>query len=437
MKRSMVLVLLGLVALAAQPGWAGTAYYGGFGDDTGTLIWKTLPAEGEADLAIITPQNGTWTIGSYAGTPIGALSDSTGTTELLIPDGNDYTFHVGWDIPEPQAWVNPNTLAVRNCYLYFGIDSQGFDTTKLRFGIEWKGTPLAWYLRSQNLGQADIAAPPSIAHLDVRITKDANGDAVYNVGSSAAFIQYSVDFGAWTDYLNGFGSATFPLNYAALGQNDAAAPDRITFKVRGLGSSSVDPYLEGADVPDMNLVADYDGDGSPNFEEAVNGSDPTVDDTDGDGLDDGVEVGLGTDPTDVDTDDDGLNDNVETDTGILVDANDTGTDPVNPDTDGDGLSDGLEVANGTDPFNSAYDSDGDGIPDSIENAAPAGQDVDGDGTPNSLDQDSDADGLSDSYEWSMGSDPFNAVTPTQVPVAVAFPVALILLGFGVRSMRRR
>jgi len=436
MKRLIVCVVA--CVLLAGSAIAGTAYYGGFPDDTGTLIW-VVPAAVPADM-VLTPQLGSWTIGSLSGTPIGALSDATGAAALLIPDGNDYTLHVGWDIPAPVAYTG------RNCYLYFGLDCQGLDTTKLRFGIEWKGTPLAWYLRSQNLSAADLAAPPAIARLDVRVTKDVNGDTLYNVGSSAAFIQYSVDFGAWTDHMNAYGSNVFPLNFAGLGQNDAAAPDRITFKVRGLGSSNVDPYLEGADVPDMNLASDYDGDGITNFQESLNGTDPTLTDTDGDGLDDGVETNTGTwvdatdtgtDPTDSDTDNDDLLDGVETNTGTFVDASDTGTSPLDPDWDNDGLTDGEEVAAGSDPFVAALDSDGDGIPDEVENAAP--EDPDHDGIPNALDLDSDGDGIPDSVERVMNADPYDAAHPDSLPVA-AVPIGLALLGAGwlaVRRLRRK
>ncbi|HUS23699.1 MAG TPA: hypothetical protein VM369_02020, partial [Candidatus Binatia bacterium] len=68
---------------------------------------------------------------------------------------------------------------------------------------------------------------------------------------------------------------------------------------------------------------DSDGDGVPNSQEAVFGSNPLVTDTDGDGLSDGVEI------------------------------NSTGTNPANSDTDGDGLLDGAEVSAG-DPL--AYEA---------------------------------------------------------------------------------
>jgi len=435
MKRLIVCVVA--CVLLAGSAIAGTAYYGGFPDDTGKLIWVVPVAPPEN--MVLTPQFGSWTIGSLSGSPIGALSDATGAAALLITDGNDYTLHVGWDIPAPVAYTG------RNCYLYFGVDAQGLDTNKYRFGIEWKGTPLAWYLRTQNIA-ADLAAPSEIAHLDVKMTKDMDGDNVFNPPpgppAPAVFFQYSVDFGAWTDYVHFYASNVFPLNYAGLGFNDALAPDRITFKVRGLGSSNVDPYLEGTDVPDMNLASDYDGDGITNFQESVNGTDPTLTDTDGDGLDDGVETNTGTwvnatdtgtDPANPDTDNDDLLDGVETNTGTFVDASNTGTSPLNPDWDGDGLTDGEEVAAGSDPFVAALDSDGDGIPDEVENAAP--EDPDDDGIPNALDPDSDGDGVPDSVEWALNSNPYDAANPDSLPVAAA-PIGLALLGAGALALRR-
>jgi hypothetical protein len=370
----------------------GIAYYGGFPDDSGKLIWVstgTIPVE---DL-VITPQLGSWTVGSYSGTPIGALSDATGAAELLIPDGNNYIFYAGWDIPAPDAYILPGSdpPTPRDCYLYFGVDAQGLDTNKYRFGIEWRGTPKAWYVRSQNLA-ADVAAPPDIAHLDIKISKDMDGDTVFTPGHPAVFMQYSVDFGAWTDYVHGYASTVFPLDYAGLGFSDALAPDRITFKVRGLGSSSVDPYLLGADVPDMNIAADYDGDGISDYQESLLGTDPANMDTDGDGLDNYDEINV------------------------------YHTDPLDPDTDGDGISDGDEVDNGLDPLlsNVGLDSDGDGLSDvdevNVYGTDPLNPDTDGDGIPDGIDPD--------------------PLVPVEMPAAGGAGLALLGLGLAAAAFRR-
>jgi len=66
------------------------------------------------------------------------------------------------------------------------------------------------------------------------------------------------------------------------------------------------------------------------------------------------------------------------------------------------------------------DADGDGIPDMVEGR----EDVDEDGLPNFLDSDSDNDGLSDAAELGFGSDPYDPVNPTHLPLS---PWPLIFL----------
>jgi hypothetical protein len=180
-------------------------------------------------------------------------------------------------------------------------------------------------------------------------------------------------------------------------------------------------------------------------------------DTDGDGVPDAVEIALGTNPNSVDTDGDGINDNIElsasgstgpfipidTDLDGTIDAkdldsdNDCATDQaegtggyrnasatpnancgggtpvcnittgvcvasVPPDADGDGVPDSVETALGTNP--NAKDTDGDGIPDNVELSASGGAgpftaiDTDGDGVIDAKDLDSDNDCATDQAE---------------------------------------
>jgi uncharacterized repeat protein (TIGR01451 family)/MYXO-CTERM domain-containing protein len=168
------------------------------------------------------------------------------------------------------------------------------------------------------------------------------------------------------------------------------------------------------DGDEANFADDTDGDG------LVNALDP---DSDDDGLYDGTEVGVTTpdadtdvgaghftpdaDPStttsmvDPDSDDGGVRDGAEdvdhdgrVDPGER-DPNDPADDATpRPDRDGDGLPDAEEEAIGTDPDDA--DSDDDGVRDGAE--ANFADDTDGDGLVNALDPDSDDDGLYDGTE---------------------------------------
>ena len=80
---------------------------------------------------------------------------------------------------------------------------------------------------------------------------------------------------------------------------------------------------------------------------------------------------------------------------------------IDTDTDGDGLNDSIELNLGTDP--TKVDSDGDGISDNIEarpsgGGNPAKIDTTGDGVIDALDDDSDGDTLPDSQEGTIDTD---------------------------------
>ena len=128
---------------------------------------------------------------------------------------------------------------------------------------------------------------------------------------------------------------------------------------------------------------------------------PAVDDADddGDGLTNAEEVDPGTDPNLADTDEDGLTDGQE----VL----EIGTLPLTADSDGDGVLDGDEVAQGTDPLDGiAAAAAGDEAPVdepvAVEEPAP----VDPSGVPGDI----DGDGLEDTIEAELGTDPFDLDT---------------------------
>jgi large repetitive protein len=180
------------------------------------------------------------------------------------------------------------------------------------------------------------------------------------------------------------------------------------------------------DGQEPNFASDTDGDG------LINALDP---DSDNDGLYDGTERGVavppvGTDvtrghfipdaspatttnPLDADTDGGGVGDGDEDPNRngridlLERNPNDPLDDLLPPaDTDGDGLPDTVELVIGTDPLDA--DSDDDGLRDGFE--ANYGDDTDEDGTINALDPDSDGDGIYDGTERGVvtapaGTDP--------------------------------
>jgi hypothetical protein len=154
-------------------------------------------------------------------------------------------------------------------------------------------------------------------------------------------------------------------------------------------------------------ATDSDGDGLTDAQEAALGTDPNNPDTDGDGIPDGQEVNqYHTDPLNPDTDGDGLTDGQEVTGSANTKYGSAPTNPLNADTDGDGLKDGAEVNTyGTNPNNA--DTDGGGVSDGAEVL------VDHTDPLNPADDvktDSDGDGLTDSEEQLLGTDPHNPDT---------------------------
>ena len=122
-------------------------------------------------------------------------------------------------------------------------------------------------------------------------------------------------------------------------------------------------------------------------------------DTDSDGLKDGIEEIIGSNPRNPDTDGDGKKDGAEYGT----------TAPIAADADNDGKNDVLESAK--------TDKDSDGVVDELDaddsnacvpNANAAKCDQDGDGKTNDTDTDDDGDGVADTTEVALGTDPNDA-----------------------------
>ena len=198
------------------------------------------------------------------------------------------------------------------------------------------------------------------------------------------------------------------------------------------GLSNLQEYFLMTNPLEADLALDSDGDGLSDFEEInLTLTDPFLADSDDDGVSDALadedndgvsnldEVRAGSNPrtsaASQDSDGDGLSDFQE----LTI----TGTDPNNPfslssevndadyDIDEDGLSNLLEVQLGFDPLTPdalVRDTDGDGLADHIEVLLtltdPNRNDTDGNGMSD-FNDDSDNDGLSNSEEYFLGTDP--------------------------------
>ncbi|QUR94809.1 Ig-like domain-containing protein [Macrococcoides canis] len=187
------------------------------------------------------------------------------------------------------------------------------------------------------------------------------------------------------------------------------------------GLDPKNPDTDGDGINDGQ--EDTDGDGISNDDESVD-SGTTVTDTDGDGIPDIVDPA--TVPP-VDTDGDGIPDATDTDDdndGVSdSDENVVGTDSLNPettpgtpdgsiDTDGDGINNGDES---DETLPNPTDKDGSGIPDIVEKPTTPPVNTDGDGIPDDVDTDDDNDGVNDSDEIVVGTDPLNPETTPGTP----------------------
>lgn len=143
-------------------------------------------------------------------------------------------------------------------------------------------------------------------------------------------------------------------------------------------------------------------------------NDEEITDSDNDGLSDALEAQLNTNPIKIDTDGDGINDALEvgknistpldTDLDGIIDALDTVDDS---DSDSDGLTDTQEIKLGSNPKEA--DSDDDGINDKEEIGTDIDNplDTDSDGILNIVDKDDDNDNLSTRYENRIGTNPLS------------------------------
>ncbi len=213
---------------------------------------------------------------------------------------------------------------------------------------------------------------------------------------------------------SGAGGGLADGDYVLLPEGIAAPEGYVLSEIRGVGegaSFAIDaanrdavinvifvPTSGAAENAGAGADADSDGDGLSDEREARIGADPANPDSDGDGFADGAEVQAGSNPL--------IPENTApSDDGSAIAP--APPDPASPpdttipvrDSDGDGLLDSQEAELGTDP--AATDTDGDGLSDAAEVGLASGAAIGTDATLG----DTDGDGVGDGAEISAGTNP--------------------------------
>ncbi|WP_241321806.1 tandem-95 repeat protein, partial [Belliella aquatica] len=183
-----------------------------------------------------------------------------------------------------------------------------------------------------------------------------NTDGTFNYTPQSGNVTDVVVGYTISDGNGGTASATLTIEIDALDTDGDGIPD---FQEILDGTDLNDPCSYDAqnqvlaNVSSAWLALDCDNDGLTNQQEITIGTDPLNADSDGDGVPDGQEVEDGTDPLDL-CDYDPQSQDLDDVTAAWLAL----------DCDNDGLTNGQEITIGTDPLNT--DSDGDGNPDGTD-----------------------------------------------------------------------
>jgi hypothetical protein len=296
------------------------------------------------------------------------------------PDGDPLTYSVYYS-PDGGATYMPLETAITKTELHWGSMVAPGSTAAI---IKVEASD------GFNLGTA-VSGLFSVAYKDpiVRIVTPKDGSE-FPSGARVRFEALGHDFNEgglkadesfqWSSSIDGF-----------LGTGRALIAERLSLGTHTIHVAAVAGNRQGEHSIQVNIVADSDGDGIPDYiEEANPPLDPhnpydAMSDYDGDGI-------------------------VMADEVLRY-----GTDPYNADTDGDGVSDGEEVRRGSNP--NLADTDGDGIPDGQDNCPnvfnPDQRDTDGDGVGDACDpNDLDGDGVIDSKDLCPNTPMGERVDPT-------------------------
>jgi fimbrial isopeptide formation D2 family protein len=345
--------------------------------------------------------------------------NSTGTNPLVPDtDGDGLT-----DAIEKQIGTDPNNPDTDGDGILDGIEAPGGDP------VNTDGDDK---INALDLDSDDDGIPDAKEK-----TKDTDGDGKGN------YVDEDSDGDGILDKTEGAADADGDgkPNYLDLDSDADGIPDKVegTEDPDKDGTPNfLDKDSDGDTLPDkLETAQDADGDGTPNYLDLDSDADSVSDategpnDTDSDGTpdfldldddndtiptlkerDDAKAAGVGDDvdkdqaPNWLDTNADG-DTKLDKDDGTGDDDNDGTPNYLDPDVldddpDKDGLTNSQEAAIGTDPNNP--DSDGDGIGDGTEALGGIATDTDKDGTIDALDLDSDNDSVPDKTEGTKDTD---------------------------------
>ncbi len=403
-------------------------------DGSHTLAVRAVDGSGNVDPS---PATRTWTVDttapdtSIAMGPMGTVSSNTATFDFDSPESG-VTYECKLDTAATfTACTDPVTFS----NLADGSHTLSVRAVDVAGNVDATPATRTWVVNASDPDTFFVLTPPATS---------ASASGTFDFGSNESGVTYECKLdGAMT-----FTACTDPVTFSML------AAGSHTLEVRAVDSAGARDATPARYTWTVSLGMDMDGDGLPDDEERMKGTNPNDADSDDDGVPDGAERSWDVDTDgdglinalDPDSDNDGLFDGTEqgvatagpatdttrghfipdadpttrtnplvadTDMGGLDDgaedtnkngridageknpndpSDDTTTPPV--DTDMDGLTDAEETSKGTNPMDA--DSDDDGVIDGQEpNWA---DDTDRDGRINALDPDSDGDGLKDGTE---------------------------------------
>ena len=354
----------------------------------------------------------------------GGVSGSNGGFNVVVDKGTLSTPGVGImsvKIDSSGQSATHTTNSYRSWSFDWTAPSSGSGTTNVDIAVltaNGDGTSSGdgWTSTSITVPEAGPSnTAPTASNVYISDTVDpstAISQAYYDVDLLSNYVFYDADgdadSGTQIRWMKGGTTISQYNNVNQLSQSATSIGDIWTVSI-----TPSDGTDSGTTVTSSNSVEiidyDADGDGYGDQSDAFPNDENEWADSDNDGVGDNADAFPNDLTETVDTDADGVGDNADVfpmDASETMDSDNDGEgDNADTDDDNDGLLDTEETTLGTDPFDE--DTDGDEVndkDDALPLDASETMDTDGDGIGDNTDTDDDADGLFDLDELSKGTD---------------------------------